>query len=104
MFFHDASLRLPAGPTTPSRTTSCRQPWPFTAVHGRTRALAANTAGPPGQIESGELQPGDRVPSIRSLAQEYEVATTTAQKVVEALRDEGLIVTSPMGAFVAEHQ
>ncbi len=54
------------------------------------------------KIESGELQPGDRVPSIRTLAQQYEVATTTAQKVIEALRDEGLIVTSPMGAFVAQ--
>jgi len=52
------------------------------------------------KIESGELQAGDRVPSIRTLAQ--DVATTTAQKVIEALRDEGLIVTSPMGAFVAE--
>jgi GntR family transcriptional regulator len=56
------------------------------------------------KIESGELQPGDRVPSIRSLAQEYQVATTTAQKVIEALKDEGLIVTSPMGAFVAERR
>jgi GntR family transcriptional regulator len=54
------------------------------------------------KIESGELQAGDRVPSIRTLAQEYGVATTTAQKVIEALRDEGLIVTSPMGAFVAQ--
>jgi GntR family transcriptional regulator len=54
------------------------------------------------KIESGELQAGDRVPSIRTLAQDYDVATTTAQKVIEALRDEGLIVTSPMGAFVAE--
>jgi GntR family transcriptional regulator len=54
------------------------------------------------KIESGQLQAGDRVPSIRTLAQQYEVATTTAQKVIEALRDEGLIVTSPMGAFVAE--
>jgi GntR family transcriptional regulator len=54
------------------------------------------------KIESGELQAGDRVPSIRTLAQEYDVATTTAQKVIEALRDEGLIVTSPMGAFVAQ--
>jgi len=42
------------------------------------------------------------VPSIRTLAQEYDVATTTEQKVIEALRDEGLIVTSPMGAFVAQ--
>ena len=54
------------------------------------------------KIESGELRAGDRVPSIRTLAQDYDVATTTAQKVIEALRDEGLIVTSPMGAFVAE--
>jgi len=54
------------------------------------------------RIVSGELAPGDRLPSIRSIAQEYEVATTTAQKVIEALRNEGLAVTSPMGTFVAE--
>jgi GntR family transcriptional regulator len=54
------------------------------------------------KISSGELAPGDRLPSIRSISQEYEVATTTAQKVLEALRDEGLVVTSPMGTFVAE--
>ena len=68
--------------------------WPFTAVHGRARTLADIYWI---EIESGELQARDRVPSIRTLAQEYDVATTTAQKVVEALRDEGLIVTSPMG-------
>jgi DNA-binding transcriptional regulator YhcF (GntR family) len=45
--------------------------------------------------------PFDRLPSIRSIAQEYDVATTTVQKVIEALRDEGLAVTSPMGTFVA---
>jgi GntR family transcriptional regulator len=54
------------------------------------------------RIGAGELAPGDRLPSIRSIAQEYDVATTTAQKVIEALRDEGLAVTSPMGTFVAE--
>jgi GntR family transcriptional regulator len=54
------------------------------------------------RILSGELPPGSRLPSIRTIAQEYEVATTTAQKVLEALRDEGLAVTSPMGTFVAE--
>lgn len=54
------------------------------------------------RIESGEMAAGDRLPSIRSISQEYEVATTTAQKVLEALRDEGLVVTSPMGTFVAE--
>jgi GntR family transcriptional regulator len=55
-----------------------------------------------GKIESGELAPGARLPSIRSISQEYDVATTTAQKVIEALRDEGLAVTSPMGTYVAE--
>jgi GntR family transcriptional regulator len=52
------------------------------------------------QIESGELAPGDRLPSIASLAQEYEVARTTAQKVIESLRDDDLVVTSPMGTYV----
>jgi DNA-binding GntR family transcriptional regulator len=52
------------------------------------------------RIASGELAPGDRLPSIASLAQEYEVAKTTAQKVIEALRDEGVVQTSPMGTFV----
>jgi GntR family transcriptional regulator len=54
------------------------------------------------KIASGELRPGDRLPSIRSISQEYDVATTTAQKVIEALRDEGLVQTSPMGTFVAK--
>lgn len=54
------------------------------------------------KIESGELPPGARLPSIRTLTQEYQVAATTAQKVIEALRNEGLVVTSPMGTFVAE--
>jgi DNA-binding GntR family transcriptional regulator len=52
------------------------------------------------KIESGELPPGSRLPSISSLAQEYEIARTTAQKVIEQLRRDGLAVTSPMGTFV----
>jgi GntR family transcriptional regulator len=52
-------------------------------------------------IESGELAPGARLPSIASLAQEHELAVTTVQKAIQALKDEGLIVTSPMGTFVA---
>jgi GntR family transcriptional regulator len=54
------------------------------------------------QIASGELQPGQRLPSIADLAYEYELASTTVQKTVQALKDEGLIVTSPMGTFVRE--
>jgi DNA-binding GntR family transcriptional regulator len=53
------------------------------------------------RIESGELAPGARLPSIDGIAQEFEVAKTTAQKVIEGLRDEGLVITSPMGTYVA---
>jgi DNA-binding transcriptional regulator YhcF (GntR family) len=31
------------------------------------------------KIESGELQPGDRLPSIRGISEEYGVAMSTAQ-------------------------
>lgn len=54
------------------------------------------------QIESGKLPPGGRLPSIVSLAQQYEVALTTARKALDALKEQGLVVTSPMGTFVAE--
>jgi GntR family transcriptional regulator len=54
------------------------------------------------QIEDGTLPPGARVPSITSLAQQYGVALTTVRKALDALKDEGLVVTSPMGTFVAQ--
>lgn len=54
------------------------------------------------QIESGRLRPGNRLPSIVDLAATYEVALTTVRKALDALKAEGLVVTSPMGTFVAE--
>jgi DNA-binding GntR family transcriptional regulator len=54
------------------------------------------------RIESGELPPGARLPSIRGMSQEFGIAGTTAQKVIAALKADGLVVTSPMGTFVAE--
>jgi DNA-binding GntR family transcriptional regulator len=57
-----------------------------------------------GQIEDGTLPPGARLPSIRDLSQSYGVALTTVQKALGALKAEGLVVTSPMGTFVAEKQ
>lgn len=55
------------------------------------------------RILSGELPPGAMVPSIVAIHQEYGVAKTTARKVLTALRDEGLIVTTPgWGSFVAD--
>ena len=54
------------------------------------------------KILSGELPPGAMVPSIVMIHQEYGIAKTTARKVLAALRDEGLIVTTPgWGSFVA---
>jgi DNA-binding GntR family transcriptional regulator len=45
------------------------------------------------------------VPSIVTIHQEYGIAKTTARKVLAALRDEGLIVTTPgWGSFVTERR
>ncbi|MGW5381420.1 GntR family transcriptional regulator [Nocardia sp. NPDC003963] len=43
------------------------------------------------RIRNGELRPGDRVPSIRQIAQRWGVAVATATKVTAALRAEGLV-------------
>ena len=52
------------------------------------------------RIEAGEYQPGDALPSITRLSQEYGVAKTTAQK---ALQDEGLARgVQGWGTIVAE--
>jgi DNA-binding transcriptional regulator YhcF (GntR family) len=54
------------------------------------------------QIDSGELAPGARLPSIRDLGQTHGVALTTVQKTLSQLKADGLVVTSPMGTFVSE--
>jgi len=45
------------------------------------------------RITSGELRPGDRVPSVRQIARRWNVALATATKVMAVLRDEGLVET-----------
>ncbi|MGW0930721.1 GntR family transcriptional regulator [Streptomyces sp. NPDC002644] len=53
------------------------------------------------QIESGELPPGSRVPSVVQIIETYGISNVTAQKVLRGLREEGLIKTQPgMGSFV----
>lgn len=54
------------------------------------------------RIEGGELAPGARLPSITDLSQEHGLALTTVRKALDALKADGLVVTSPMGTFVAE--
>lgn len=52
------------------------------------RAIAAQIRA---QILTGRLRPGDRVPSVRQIAQRWGVARATATRVTAVLRDEGLV-------------
>lgn len=57
------------------------------------------------RIESGELAPGQMVPSIVTLSQEYGLAKTTVRKALDILRHEGLITMRPSwGTFVADRR
>lgn len=50
------------------------------------------------RITSGELAPGDRVPSTRGIVKEWGVALATATKVLTTLRLEGFVETLPGSA------
>lgn len=53
------------------------------------------------EIVSGRLSPGQALPSVRSLAQHYDVTSVTATRAVDLLRSEGLVATQPgRGTFV----
>ncbi len=53
------------------------------------------------RIESGELAPRQRLPSIAGLVQEYGIARTTAAKALKVLIDEGLAEVVPgWGTYV----
>jgi GntR family transcriptional regulator len=52
-----------------------------------------------GRIQSGEYKPGQRLPSITSLMQEYGVAHLTANKALRMLVAEGLAELSPGRGF-----
>src|SRR5690606_15338121 len=54
---------------------------PYRQIAGEIRAW----------ITTGALRPGDRVPSVRQIAQRWGVAIATATRVVAALREEGLV-------------
>jgi DNA-binding GntR family transcriptional regulator len=56
-----------------------------------------------GQIESGKLAPGQQLPSVVTLAAEYELAVPTVRKAITKLKSEGLVTGVPgYGTFVAE--
>ncbi|MBF6045788.1 GntR family transcriptional regulator [Streptomyces sp. NRRL B-1677] len=54
------------------------------------------------RIASGEIRTGEKVPSVRQIAQEWGIATATAGKVLSVLRAEGLVRAVPgVGTVVA---
>lgn len=55
------------------------------------------------QIDAGELAPGERIPSILSLAETHEISPVTVRKGLQILKDEGLLFTvNGYGTFVRE--
>lgn len=56
-------------------------------------------------IERGELSPGDKLPSERALALQYDAARNTAREAVRLLAEQGLVTAKHgKGVFVREPQ
>jgi len=45
-----------------------------------------------GELLSGEIQPGELIPTEGELSAQYQVSRTTVRKAIETLSDEGLVV------------
>jgi DNA-binding GntR family transcriptional regulator len=55
------------------------------------------------RITSGQIAPGDPLPSIARLQQEFGVADNTIKKALRQLREDGLVHTVPsLGTFVVD--
>lgn len=54
-------------------------------------------------VVSGQLQPGDRFPSVRQLSQEFKINPNTAHKAIATLIEDGLLEVLPgIGTVVAK--
>jgi DNA-binding GntR family transcriptional regulator len=54
------------------------------------------------QIETGELAPGQQLPSALTLASTYQVSAPTVKKALAVLKNEGLVMgVAGYGTFVA---
>jgi GntR family transcriptional regulator len=53
-----------------------------------------------GQIQAGNLRPGDRLPAQRELGEQTGHSAELAGKAMALLRDRGLVETSKRGTFV----
>ena len=55
------------------------------------------------RIRAGEWLPGEQIPSVRQIGDEYGVSIGTARRAIGVLADEGLVVVTPSwGAFIPE--
>ncbi|HYN92356.1 MAG TPA: GntR family transcriptional regulator, partial [Pilimelia sp.] len=53
------------------------------------------------QVRRGDWAPGERLPAIPTIAQNYGVAKQTVQRAIDQLRVEGLLITKPgSGTYV----
>lgn len=57
-----------------------------------------------GQIRSGVLKPGDRLPSVRMLCQEYTIGMNTAKRVFLELEAQSLIDSKPQSGYFVSPQ
>ena len=56
-----------------------------------------------GLIASGELKPGDALPSIRSLAKDLRISVITTKRAYDELENEGYVHTvASKGCYVAD--
>jgi DNA-binding GntR family transcriptional regulator len=56
-----------------------------------------------GQVASGELARGSRLPPILTMASQYDVSVPTVRKALNLLKSEGLVVgVGGYGTFIAE--
>jgi len=54
-------------------------------------------------IISGQLQPGEGLPSVRTMAAELKISALTVKKAYDRLEEEGFIVTvHGKGSFIAQ--
>lgn len=73
----------------------------FKSTKGIFQQIADNLCH---QILEGKLRPGERVPSVRDLAVEFEVNRNTLLRTYSILEDAGIIVNKRgIGFFVAEN-
>lgn len=68
-------------------------------MRATSQSIAAEIAD---RIASGDLSPGERVPSARGITRDWGVAIATATKALAVLQQQGLIVSTPgIGSVVA---